>query len=51
MKIIKPIEFIDIQKPIVFYRPITDDQGKIVRDMAITDDCILYDYNEITNNE
>lgn len=34
-------------KPIVFFKPIVTDDGKIVKNLAITDECELYDYDEL----
>lgn len=34
-------------KPITFFRPIVSDDGKIIKNLAITDNCELYDYDEM----
>lgn len=48
MQYFKPVEFTK-EVPIIMYRPITTDEGEIVRNTAITDRCEYYNYDEIHN--
>ena len=49
MEYIKPISFNTI-KPITFIKPILDENGNIVRNSCITDNCELYDIDEIKSH-
>lgn len=47
MKIYKAIDFINIERPITIIKPLLDKYGNNVKNLYISDDCKLYDQDEL----
>lgn len=51
MKIFKAVEFENVEKPIQFVRLVLNDDGNVIRNSYISDNCELYDIDEYNRFE